>query len=91
VGASGYGGYGVGDAEPNIGQVYLFLGTATGLTRTWAWLVEGTQNGEFLGIGVSISADTNGDGFKDVLATAPGWDDWTLDNGLALAFLGAAF
>ncbi len=71
------------------GRVYCFLGSATGLDATPAWMVDGDYAGEGLG-GVAGAGDVNGDGYADVLLTAEQWPGPTEANGKAWLYLGSA-
>ncbi|MBI3449747.1 MAG: FG-GAP repeat protein [Acidobacteria bacterium] len=73
IGAYSYGDYD-SHGTANIGQVYVFLGGPSGLHGTWSALVEGVLDGDFLGSAISATGDFNGDGYKDVLASADGLD-----------------
>jgi hypothetical protein len=75
----------------NTGKVYVFLGSATGLTTSAAWQKEGANqlNGYF-GWLVSGAGDVNGDGFSDVIVTEPLYDGAAADMGKAYVFLGSA-
>jgi hypothetical protein len=57
---------------PDAGGVYVFLGTAGGLTATPAWTAEGSAQGEQLGRSVAGPGDLDGDGFRDLAVGAPG-------------------
>jgi hypothetical protein len=54
------------------GAIYVFYGSATGITTTTTDIVEG--NGIYAQLGTSVAAagDINGDGYADVIAGAPG-------------------
>lgn len=55
-----------------------------------SWTAEGTQAAAQLGRAVAIAGDVDGDGFDEVLAGAPGWNDTAgSDAGAALLFPGS--
>jgi len=59
------------------GRAFMFQGGPAGLPSTPNWTVTGTASGllgEVLGNSVSAAGDVNGDGYGDVLVTAPGAD-----------------
>jgi hypothetical protein len=51
--------------------VYLFLGSATGLAATPAWMIEGSGSDESLGWSAASAGDVNHDGYADVIVGAP--------------------
>jgi hypothetical protein len=54
----------------NAGQVYIFHGSATGLSLTPNRTLGGATAGEQLGYSVATAGDVNGDGFSDVIIGA---------------------
>ncbi|RPJ23476.1 MAG: hypothetical protein EHM35_17220, partial [Planctomycetaceae bacterium] len=56
------------NGEDNEGAVYLYYGSASGVSPAPAWMVQGNQFGSELGRQVSAAGDVNGDGFGDVVA-----------------------
>lgn len=77
VGAPGY-----SNGQTAEGKVYLFAGSATGLSDAPAW----TQVGEEIGAAVGAAGDVNGDGFGDVILGAPS----SQDRGAAFVYQGSA-
>ena len=69
------------------GQVFLFLGSASGLSRSRAWFGAGGQKEAWLGFTVA-AGDINGDGIGDVVAGAHGFDLDVADQGIAYSWLG---
>lgn len=67
VGEPGYD----GRAGANSGKVYVYYGSATGLSTTAAWSVEGDQADVRLGWTVANAGDVNGDGYSDVIVGSP--------------------
>jgi hypothetical protein len=84
VGASGY-----DNGETDEGRAYAFLGSASGLAATPAWIVEGNQVGAALGACVASAGDVNGDGYSDVVIGAPLYDGVGVDEGRALVYRGS--
>ena len=73
VNGDGYGDVLVGASgtSSNRGQVYLYLGSATGLATTPTVLIGVTANNYF-GFSVAGASDVDGDGYSDVLVGAYG-------------------
>jgi hypothetical protein len=80
----------------SAGLIYLYFGSATGLTikslfdPTSPWPGIGDQIGAFLGWSVGTAGDVNGDGYADVVVGAPGYDNGQTDEGRAYVFYGSA-
>jgi hypothetical protein len=72
--------------EEAEGRAYLYLGSATGLSTTPAWIGEPNLVGAFFGTTVRSAGDVNGDGYADVLVGAA-----QLDIGLGGDTRGSAF
>jgi len=61
------------DPELIEGRLYLYAGSATGLSAAPSWSVAGNQTGAYLGIDVQGVGDVSGDGYADVIAGSDGW------------------
>lgn len=82
IGAFGYNGK---------GRVYIYWGSATGITPLSNQVLDGIQNGEAFGISVSTAGDVNRDGYSDILIGAYSYDDGAnADEGRVLLFHGSA-
>ena len=77
-----------GSAGVDTGAVFLFLGTTGGPGAIADWTFEGTQVGAELGSRGGGAGDLDGDGFADLVVTAPMWDDSQTDAGAAFVFFG---
>ncbi|MEO6461890.1 MAG: VCBS repeat-containing protein, partial [Candidatus Eisenbacteria bacterium] len=75
----------------NLGSVFVFHGSATGLNPTPARTWTGTP-GQFAGLGVGLSSagDVNADGFADVLVGAPTQSNPFPGGGFTFLYLGSA-
>jgi hypothetical protein len=79
-----------GNGLSTEGRVYVYYGSANGLSTTPDWVQDGGRaNGEF-GSAVGPAGDVNGDGFGDLLVGAFRWDDPLTDEGAAFVYLGSA-
>jgi hypothetical protein len=77
VNGDGYSDVIVGDSGrfhlvSKYGAAFVYHGSATGLTTTPTWIVEGSQAAGFFGASVSTAGDVNGDGFSDVVVGSAG-------------------
>ena len=78
------------NAETDEGRLYLFYGSSSGLVTTPAWTYESNQASAWLGRMVSTAGDVNGDGYADVMANAPRYDNGQTDEGIVWVFYGSA-
>jgi hypothetical protein len=67
IGASNY-----SNGQGGEGRALVYHGSATGLSITHTWAVEGNRVGALLGAAVSTAGDVNGDGYSDVIVGIPG-------------------
>ncbi len=78
------------DETPSEGALYLFYGSAAGLSDCPDWMVDGGGKDSRLGYAVQSAGDVNGDGYADVIAGAP-WHLHAFDNeGAAYVYYGSA-
>ena len=78
------------NGQTNEGRAYVYLGSATGLGTIPAWTAESNQADADLGYVVGTAGDVNGDGYADVIAGAPYYDNGQADEGRAYVYLGSA-
>ncbi|MCA9919422.1 MAG: FG-GAP repeat protein, partial [Anaerolineales bacterium] len=51
----------------DAGRVYVYHGSATGLSLTSDWYADGSQSYAYFGLSVSTAGDVNGDGYDDII------------------------
>ena len=67
----------------------LYPVTVDPLTTSPAWSAEADQDGAGFGWSVATAGDVNGDGYSDVVAGAPNYDNGEEDEGRAFVYLGS--
>ncbi len=77
-------------AQSNEGVVYLFAGSATGLSTTASWIGQGDIGNVEFGYSAASAGDVNGDGYSDVVVGAPQWSTNGSREGKAFVYLGSA-
>ncbi len=76
--------------QSNEGRAHVYHGSAAGLGTSAAWTAESDQVEAGLGQSVGAAGDVNGDGYADVIAGAPGYDNGQADEGRAYVYYGNA-
>jgi hypothetical protein len=76
------------NGQNNEGRAYVYHGSASGLSSSASWTAEGDQAGAHFGWSVSNAGDVNGDGFGDVLVSAPHYDAGQVDIGKVYVYYG---
>jgi hypothetical protein len=71
------------------GAAFLYLGSAAGLSTTADWVVEGDQDGAYLGECVAPAGDINADGYDDVIIGVPGWTESVSRGGQVRVYYGS--
>jgi hypothetical protein len=85
VGAPGY-----DNVEAAEGRAYVYHGSAAGLSATAGWTAESNQAGAWFGDSVSTAGDVNGDGYADVIVSAPRYENGEAYEGQAYVYHGSA-
>jgi hypothetical protein len=85
VGATGY-----DNGENQEGAVFIYHGSATGISTTSVTLIEGNQASAAMGISVGSAGDVNGDGYSDVIVGAYQYDNGETNEGAAFLYHGSA-
>ncbi len=76
--------------QQNEGRILVHRGGPAGVETVASWTFESNQAIAFLGASVASAGDVNGDGFHDVIAGAPSYDDGQSNEGVAYLFMGSA-
>jgi hypothetical protein len=84
VGASKY-----DNGQEDEGRVYVYHGSATGLSTAVNWTAESDQASAFFGCSAGAVGDVNGDGYSDVIVGADGYDNGQEDEGAAFVWHGS--
>jgi hypothetical protein len=74
----------------NEGAAYVFHGSGSGLSTSWAWREFGEWSSGHFGFSVSEAGDVNGDGYGDVIIGAPEYDADHQVEGRASVYLGSS-
>ena len=77
-------------SQQNVGKVFVYHGSASGLAATPAWTMEGAQTGEQLGFAAGTAGDVNGDGFDDLIVSAVNHTEDQANEGIVHVFHGSA-
>ena len=78
------------NGQTDEGAVFLFPGTASGLSTAPIWSAEGNQAGARLGSSVASAGDVNGDGYGDVIVAASGYTVGGVNVGASFVWHGSA-
>lgn len=78
------------NGQTGEGAIFVYQGSATGISTTYTTLVESNQASALLGSSVASAGDVNGDGFSDVIAGAYNYDSGQTDEGAAFVYHGSA-
>jgi hypothetical protein len=76
------------NAQPDVGRVYLYEGSAAGLATSFAWYGESSQFASEYGGAVATAGDVNGDGYSDILVGSRYASNPQFQEGLAYVYLG---
>ena len=78
-----------GAAGSNAGRVFLHMGGPSGLSDAPAgWSPESAHSDWTLGFSVAAAGDVNGDGYADVIVSAPGYTNGEPGEGGAFVYMG---
>jgi len=72
------------------GKIFVFHGSASGLSTVPNWTAVGGQAGAYFGRSVETAGDVNGDGYADVIVGAPYYSNGQTREGAAFVYYGSA-
>jgi hypothetical protein len=78
------------NGQYNEGMAFVYHGSSSGLNTTADWTAESDQDSAELGRSVSSAGDVNSDGYDDVVAGAPYYDNGLLHEGMAFVYHGSS-
>jgi len=78
------------NGETDEGRAFVYHGSAAGLGTTPNWTAESNQVNAQFGVSVASAGDVNGDGFSDVIVSAPLFDNGETNEGRAYVYHGSA-
>jgi len=70
------------NGQSDEGRAFAYYGSASGLSQVPDWTGESNQSNANFGISVSTAGDVNGDGYSDVIISAP-------NSGMVFAYYGS--
>ncbi len=73
---------------PPAGASYVYVGSATGLSASPAWMWSPGQGPVGFGYSVGTAGDVNGDGYSDVIVGDPYFENGEIGEGRAFVFYG---
>lgn len=80
------------DGPTTAGRAYLFLGSSTGLSMTPAWTtpdLDQRQDQASQGSAVASAGDVNGDGYSDIIVSAPFFTSGSKSAGRVFVYYGS--
>jgi len=77
------------NGQTDEGRVFVYHGSASGLSSSPAWMAESNQANSGYGVSVSTAGDVNGDGYDDVIVGAYLYDNGQTDEGRAYVYHGS--
>jgi PKD repeat protein len=76
--------------ELDAGKVFVYYGSANGLSQTADWTAEGNQANAYFGFAASNAGDINGDGYADVIIGAYRYSNGQNNEGAVFVYHGSA-
>jgi FG-GAP repeat/Secretion system C-terminal sorting domain/FG-GAP-like repeat len=84
------GAYSYNNGQTGEGAAFFFHGSSSGVSATASAMVESNQNNALMGYIVATAGDVNGDGYSDVIVSAPNYTNGQTNEGRAYVYHGSA-
>ena len=84
------GAYNYDNGESDEGRAYVYLGSASGLGASPAWIGESNQVEAYYGYSCATAGDVNSDGFSDVIVGSQFFDNGQETEGRAFVYMGSS-
>ncbi len=78
------------NGQTDEGRVFVYFGSAAGLSLTPNWSAESNQSGAHFGVSVSSAGDVNGDGYSDVMIGAQTYNGGQSGEGKVFVYYGSS-
>ncbi len=78
------------NGQTDEGRVFVFYGSANGLSASADWMAESDQDTAYFGTAAGTAGDVNGDGYEDLVVGAFQYDSGQTDEGRVFVFYGSA-
>ncbi|MBK9332674.1 MAG: FG-GAP repeat protein [Ignavibacteria bacterium] len=78
------------NGQLNEGAAFVYHGSASGLSLSSNWSMEGNQTDAYYGNSVGTAGDVNGDGYSDVIVGAYYYDNGHSNEGASFVYHGSA-
>ena len=78
------------NGQTDEGKVFVYHGSAAGLSTAANWTAEGDQTYAYLGYSLDSAGDVNGDGFDDVIIGSDYYDHGQTNEGKVFAYYGSS-
>ena len=77
-------------SQQDVGKVFVYYGSASGLSTEPDWTAKSDQAGAMFGHAVGTAGDVNGDGFDDIIVGAPYYEQAQVNEGWAFVWYGSS-
>jgi hypothetical protein len=84
------GAYHYNDGDPEVGRVFVYHGSADGLSTSANWIATGASANARFGWSVAGARDIDADGYDDVVIGSPLYDADVVNGGMAMVYRGGA-
>jgi hypothetical protein len=78
------------NGQSDEGAIFVYHGSAGGISGIPALMLDGNQSGGFMGYALALAGDVNADGFSDLIIGAYQYDKGQVNEGVAAVYHGSA-